>query len=188
MQKNCGNWGEKMRLTTIALAGLCLCLLPGPASGEPFSSEQYGFTADFPATPAVGTPQPSETNAQGKVIAKSVIIETRIMGVYTAMVTVDDYLVPMKLSPSVTLSAMTQGFVAQLDARITSAKFGRVDGHRARFFNYRTNDRASSGKGVIVVVQSRKPRTFIVVSMHTSLASDDDIAALNKFIASFHVK
>lgn len=188
MQKNQGEPGEKMRFSTIALAGLCLCLLPGMASGEPFASEQYGFTADFPATPIVGKPRPSETNDRGKVIAKSVIIKTQIMGVYTAMVTVDSYIVPTKLNTSATLSAMTQGFAAQLDARITSSRFGRVDGHRARFFNYRTSDRASSGKGVIVVVQSRKPRTYMVLSMHTSLASDDDVAALNKFVASFHVK
>lgn len=177
-----------MRLSTIVLAGLCLCLLPGMASGEPFTSEQYGFTADFPAPPVVGKPQPSETNAHGKVIAKSVIIETRIMGVYTAMVTVDDYIVPTKIDASTTLLAMTRGFAAQLDARISSSRSGRVNGHRARFFNYRTNDHSSSGKGVIVIVQSKKPRTFMVLSMHTSLASDDNIAALDKFVASFHVK
>ena len=180
--------GDAMRISAIILAGLCLCLLPNAAFGEVFTSDQYGFSADFPAPPAVGKPQGSETDAKGNFISTSVITKTQVNGIYTAMVTVESYVVPMKVEPSSTLLAMSRSFAAQLDATITSSKAGRLDGHRARFFSYEARDHSSSGKGVVVLVQAKKPRSYMVLSMHTSLASEGEIAALDKFIASFHVR
>jgi hypothetical protein len=177
-----------MRITVAILAGLCFCLLPGAANGETYSSDHLGFTAEFPAAPIVGDPQGAESDAKGRFISTSVIVKTQVMGVYTAMVTIDSYSVPMQIEPSSTLLAMSRSFAAQLDATITSTKAGKLDGNRARFFTYETRDHSSTGKGVVVVVQAKKPRTYMAVSMHTSLASDSDVAALESFIASFHVK
>ncbi len=177
-----------MRIFAAIAACSCLFLLSAPAFGETFTSEEYGFTAEFPARPTVGPPQGSETDSKGNFISTSVMIKTQVLGVYTAMVTVDSYLVPLKIDPSSTLLAISRSFVAQLDATTTSSKPGRLDGYRARFFSYDTADHSASGKGIVVIVPAKKPRTYLVLTMHTSAASADEIAALDKFLDSFHVK
>jgi len=177
-----------MRISLVILAGLCLSLLPLTASGETYSSDRYGFSAAFPAEPVAGTPQGSETGAKGRFISNSVIFKTQVMGVYTAMVTVESYTVPMNIDTSARLQMMVQIFAADYGGRITSSKPGKLDDHRARFFSYEKPDHSSGGNGVVVVVQDKLPRAYMAVSMHTALASESDIAALDKFVASFHVK
>jgi len=177
-----------MRVSLAILAGLCLSLLPLAASGETYTSDQYGFSAEFPAEPVAGKPQGAETDAKGKFISNSVMFKTQVMGVYTAMVTVESYTVPMNINSSSRLQMMAQIFAADYGGRVTSSTPGKLDGHRARFFSYEKPDHSSGGNGVVVVVQDKLPRAYMAVSMHTSLASEGDIAALDKFVASFHVK
>ena len=172
----------------LAYTCLLLSLLLAPASGETFTSDQYDFTAEFPAQPSVGTPQGSETDSKGNFISTSVMIQVQVQGIYTAMVTVDSYVVPLKIDSSSTLLAISRSFVAQLNATTTSSKPGKRDGRRARFFSYGTADHSMMGKGIVVVVPAKKPRTYLVLTMHTPLASEDEIAALDKFLDSFHVK
>lgn len=174
-------------LSAIAACAL-LCLLPMKASGETFTSEQYGFTAEFPAEATVGDPQGSEADAKGNYISKSVIVQSRVMGVWTAMVTVETYSVPRKIDAGTTLAMMPKMFAAQLDAIVTSNKPGKVGPYKARFFSYQTRDKSASGKGIMIVVTSAKPRTYQVLTSHTSLASDQNIADLETFLTSFQVK
>jgi hypothetical protein len=174
-----------MRIPSALVVCALVALLPTKAAGETFTSEQYGFSAVFPAEVTAGDPQGSETDAKGNYISKSVIIQSRVMGVWTAMVTVDSYTVPRKIDAATALAAMPKMFAAQLDARITASKPGKVGVYKARFFSFVTNDKSSSGKGVMIVVPSAKPRTFQVLTSHTSLASPENIAELEKFLASF---
>jgi|WetSurMetagenome_2_1015567.scaffolds.fasta_scaffold452667_2 hypothetical protein len=174
-----------MRIPAAIAACALIILLPAKANGETYTSEQYGFTAEFPAAVTVGDPQGSETDARGKAISKSVIIQSRVMGVWKAIVTVDTYTVARKIDTGSALLTMPKMFAAQLDATITSSKSGKVGPYRARFFTYASNDKSSSGKGIVIVVPSAKPRTFQVLTSHTSLASPENIADLEKFLASF---
>lgn len=171
-------------LSAIAMCTL-VCLLPTRASGETFTSDLYGFTAEFPAEVTVGSPQGSERDAKGNYIAKSVIIQSRVMGVWTAMVTVDTYTTPHKIEANSTLTMMPKMFTAQLDATITSSKPGMVGPYKARFFSFQANDKSTSGKGIMIVVPTAKPRTYQVLTSHTSLASPENIADLEKFLTSF---
>ncbi|GAA0566518.1 hypothetical protein [Rhizomicrobium electricum] len=177
-----------MRILSMFAVCALAVLLPTKASGETFTSDQYGFSAAFPAEVTVGDPQASETDAKGNAISKSVIIQSRVMGVWTAMVTVDTYTVPRKIDAATALTTMPKMFAAQLDATITASKPGKVGAYKARFFSYVTNDKSSSGKGIMIVVPSAKPRTFQVLTSHTSLASPENIAELEKFLASFQPK
>lgn len=174
-------------LPAIAVCAV-VCLLPVKAAGEPYASEQFGFTAEFPAEVTVGDSQGSETDAKGNYIAKSTIIQSRVMGVWTAMVTVDAYTVARKIDAGATLTMMPKMFAAQLDATVTSNKPTKVGTYNARVFTFATHDQSTSGKGIVVVVPSAKPRTYQVLITHTSLASPENIADLEKFLASFQVK
>jgi hypothetical protein len=160
-------------------------LIPAAASGESFVSAKYGFSANFPMAPSVGEPQASESDASGKAIASTVMIQDVTPGVYTAMVTVETYTKPVSIDASSTLSAMVQGFVAQLDAKMKSNKPGKVEGKPARFFSYDTADHSAAGNGVIVLVPAKKPRIYLVVGNYTTQASDADKAALDTFVKSF---
>lgn len=174
-----------MRILSAIAACALVVLLPTTASGETFSSDQYGFSAEFPAEVTVGDPQGSETDAKGNYVSKSVIIQSRVMGVWTAMVTVDTYTVPRKIDTNSALATMPKMFAAQLDATITSSKPGKVGPYKARFFSYQTNDKNSAGKGIMIVVPTAKPRTIQVLTSHTNLASEQNIADLEKFLSSF---
>ena len=172
-----------MRLFTAIVASLAL--FSAAAFGEGVVSIKYGFSAEFPMAPSFSEPQGAETDANGKTISNTVMIQDAMPGSYTAMVTVDSYIVPIKIDAPSTLQAMTKGFVAQLDARTTSSKPGQFDGKPARFFAYDTADHSVAGNGMIVLVPSKKPRIYLVITSHTPMASADQIAALDKFIKSF---
>lgn len=175
-----------MRFSAIVLAAICLTLAAPASAGEAYSSDELGFSAEFPATPDVGKPQGSETDAKGRYIAQSVIVKAEVVGIYTAMVTVDTYNVAVQVDSN-TMLAMSRSFAAQLDASITSSKPGKQDGHSARFFTYKTHNGAE-GKGVVVAVPGKKPRTYMAVTMATSLAADAEKLALDTFLVTFHVK
>lgn len=177
-----------MRFLTAIVAVALIGLLPVKASGETFTSEQYGFSADFPGIVEVGQPQGAETDAKGNFISKSVIIQSRVMGVWTAMVTADLYTAPRKIDAGTTLTMMPKMFAAQLDAVISSNKPGKVGTYNARYFSFQTVDRATKGKGITVIVPSAKPRTYQVLVTYTGLASEENIAELDKFLASFQIK
>jgi hypothetical protein len=172
-----------MRLA-FALAA-CAVVALMPARADTYSSDLYGFSAAFPAEVTVGDPQTSETDAKGNPIAKSVIIQSRVMGVWTAMVTVDTYTVPRKIEAASALAMMPKMFAAQLDATVTASKPGKVGPYKARFFSYQTSDKNTSGSGIMIVVPTAKPRTFQVLTSHTGLASPENVADLEKFLASF---
>lgn len=177
-----------MRLLTAIVASALFGLMASQAGAETFSSDAYGFSADFPGVVEVGQPQGAETDAKGNFISKSVIIQSRVMGVWTAMVTADLYTVPRKIDAGTTLTMMPKMFAAQLDAVITSNKPGKVGAYNARYFSFQTADQVTKGKGITVIVPSAKPRTYQVLVTYTGLASEENIAELEKFLASFQIK
>jgi hypothetical protein len=161
-------------------------LFVSSAGAETFVSNKYGFSADFPISPVVAPEQNSETNDSGKVISRSAEIKAESTGVYTALVTVDSYIVPTKIDAASTLRTMVRMFVAQLEARATLSKPGKLDGFPARYFGYETPDHQTAGDGVAVIVPGKLPRIYLVVTMHTAMASPDEVASLTKFVKSFH--
>jgi hypothetical protein len=172
-------------LSAIAVCAL-VALLPVRAGGDAYASDQYGFTAAFPDEVTVGAPQTASTDARGNAVSKSVIIQSRVLGAWTAMVTVESYTVARHLDVGTTLTMMPKMFTAQLDATITANRAGTVGAYRARFFSFQTRD-GMSGKGIAVVVPSAKPRTYLVLTTHTGLASPENVADLEKFLASFQI-
>jgi len=164
---------------------IALAVLFPAADGESFISAKLGFSADFPSAPVVGEPQNSETDASGKYISTSVMIQDAVPGTYTAMVTVETYSVAMKIDAQSTLAAMVKGFAAQLDAKLTSNRSGKLEGKPARFFSYDTADHSTAGSGMVVLVPSKKPRIYLVVDMHTPTAAPEQLAALEAFLKSF---
>jgi len=169
--------GHAMRL----LAALVAFLMIFPAAfGENFVSNKLGFTADFPAPPVVGEPQDGSESV-------TVAVKAEVSGVYTAMVTVESYKQPARVGAS-DMQAMIKIFAAQLDATISDSKPGKIDGYKARFFTYKRSDGNATGRGIIVVVPAKRPRIYQVFSMYTPSASEDEIAALDRFLASFHLE
>jgi hypothetical protein len=103
-------------------------------------------------------------------------------------VTVDAYAVPAKLNVARTLKAMRDDFLRALNAKVISSDPGTRDGYKAIFFSYERSNGLAVGNGIAVIVPRKKPRTYFVVSMHTPNATAEQIAAVDRFLASFHIK
>lgn len=176
-----------MRILSIMTVCAVIALLPMRANGDTYASDQYGFTAEFPAEATVGEPQGAETDARGNYISRSVIVQSRVLGVWTAMVTVETYTVARRIDVGTTLTMMPKMFAAQLDATITANRVGKVGPYRARFFSFQTRDHKTTGKGIAIVVPAAKPRTYLVLTTHSDLASEQNVAALDGFLNSFQL-
>jgi hypothetical protein len=182
--------GDKaMKLHAAFVGSLLLLLSAGAASGEYLYSVQYGFAADFPGAPTVSLPNGSARDAGGNYISTAVVVSSTKPGVDHAFVSVDNYVVDTTLDAAPTLTARRDAFLRGLDATLASSHEGSVGDYPALFFSYQMNDRsAATGDVTIVIVQTAKPRVFLVGTTHTSKASAADIAALAKFLASFRIQ
>ncbi|MDE2184165.1 MAG: hypothetical protein KGJ78_14190 [Alphaproteobacteria bacterium] len=175
-----------MRVLAAVLA--FLVLFPVAAQGDTFVSNRFGFSADFPGTPAVGEPKPSETDSKGRTVADLVMIKSEVAGVYTAMVTVETYTVPTPIDVPSTLAAQSLGFVGGMEGVMSGVKSVKIDGFRARRFHYATPDKSAVGDGLVVIVTGRLPRIYLVLTMRTPQSSEEDAALLKAFINSFHLQ
>ncbi len=171
-----------------AVASVVLLLLPAAALGETYTSEEFGFTADFPAAPAVGQPEGSEKDGNGNFISTSVSFTAAEQGVYAAIVSVESYSVPAKLDIDAALVIQRDSLVKGLNGSVSSSKPGKQDGHPALFFSYDTPDHSMVGDGVVAYVETEKPRSYIVVTMQTPETSATRIADLDRFLRTFHIK
>jgi len=170
------------------VASLALLLFPVASHAESFTSDKYGFTADFPVPPTVGEPKGSAADNQGNFISTMVMFSAQQPGATSSLVTVDTYAVPRKLNVAATLKAMRNDFIRGLEAKIVSSDPGTRDGHQALFFTYEARDHTAAGSGIAIIVPRKKPRTYFVVNMHTPTASAEQIVAVDAFLASFHIK
>ena len=176
-------------LKQLAVAiSLALLLLPVAAHAESFTSDKYGFTADFPVPPTVGEPKGSVADNEGNFISTMVMFSAHEPGTTSSLVTVDTYAVPTKLNVAATLKAMRNDFIRGMEAKIVSSDPGMRDGHQALFFTYDTRDHSAAGSGIAIIVLRKKPRTYLVVNMHTPAAAAEQIVAVDAFLASFHIK
>ena len=169
-------------------ASVAWFLWPATAFGAQFVSDKYGFSADFPNEPTVSEPKGSETDNEGNFISTMVMFSAHEPGTTSALVTVDTYAVPTKLNVAATLKAMRNDFIRGLEAKIVSSDPGTRDGHQALFFTYDTRDHSAAGSGIAIIVPRKKPRTYLVVNMHTPAASAEQIVVADAFLASFHIK
>jgi hypothetical protein len=177
-----------MKSSWIIVALAWLLLGPAAAFGESFTSDKLAFSADFPFEPTVGDAAGSEVDHSGNFISTSVIVSSELPGVYVAMVTVDSYVVPMKLDVAATPRGTRDDFVKALKASVVSSDPGTRDGRRALFFRYETSNRSNVGSGIVVITQQKKPRIYLVVTTYTPNASAEQIGELDKFVASFHLR
>jgi hypothetical protein len=181
--------GVTFMLKQLAVAtSLVLLLLPVAVHAESFTSDKYGFSADFPVSPTVSEPKGSEIDNEGNFIATMVMFSAHEPGTTSALVTVDSYAVSKKLNIAATLKAMRNDFIRGMEAKIVSSDPGTRDGHQALFFTYDTRDHSAAGSGIVIIISRKKPRTYLVVNMHTPAASAEQIVAADAFLASFHIK
>lgn len=171
-----------------AAVSVVLLLLTAAALGEPYSSDDLGFTADFPVTPTVGAPTGSEKDKDGNFISTSVMFMALEQGAYAAGVTVDSYDVPRNLDVAQSLINERDAFLKPMSASYSSSNSGTQDGNPALFFSYDTPDHSAAGSAVVAVVTAAKPRIYLAITMHTPNASAAQIADLDKFLGSFHIK
>ena len=94
----------------------------------------------------------------------------------------------MKAIVAATLKAMRNDFIRGMEAKVVSSDPGTRDGHQALFFSYEARDHSSAGSGIAIIVSRKKPRTYLVVNMHTPAASAEQIVVADAFLASFHIK
>lgn len=171
-----------------AVASVVLLLLPAAALGETYSSDQYGFTADFPVAPTVGQPKGSEKDGNGNFISTAVDFTAAEGGVYAALISVESYVVPTKLDITQALAIQRDNLAKGLNASVSASDPGTQDGHPALFFSYDTPDHSAAGSGIVAYVETDKPRGYIVVTMRTPSTSAAQIADLDRFLKTFHIE
>lgn len=71
---------------------------------------------------------------------------------------------------------------------LVSSDPGTRDGNQALYFSYDTPGHSARGAGIAIVIAKKKPRTFLVVTMHTPAATAEQIVGTDNFLASFHIK
>jgi len=171
-----------------AAAAVALLLLPAAAFGEQYNSDKYGFSADFPSAPTVGDPTGSEKDKDGNFVSTSVMFTDIDQGVSAALIAVDSYVVSMPIDVAASLTNERDNFVKGMSASTTSSRAGTLDGSQALFFSYDRADHGAGGSGVVVIIETAKPRIYVVATMHTPSASAERIADLDRFVSSFHLK
>jgi hypothetical protein len=164
-----------------------LFLLAAGASAvaDSYTSSDLGFSADFPGTPTVGAPQGSEKDSAGNFISTLVYVNFARQGVYVAAVVEDHYDVPGAIDVPGTLTTERDNFLKAFHVERTSEHDDVVSGHPANFFTFDSDGHRAQGQGVVIVIDTPRPRIFIVATTYTPAASADDRAALDKFFASF---
>jgi len=177
-----------MKIRVVLTATLLLLFSTIAAFGDYLYSEQYGFTADFPGAPKVGTPAGSAKDASGNFVSTAVVVSSTKPGVDYAFVSVDSYVVPTTLDREATFKARCNSFLNSLGASLTSSHEGTIGDYPAFYFSFGLNDNSASGEVIIVLVQTPKPRIYLVGTSHTQKAAAKDIAALAKFLDSFRVQ
>jgi len=177
-----------MNIRTLLTASVLLLLSTIAASGDYLYSEQFGFTADFPGAPKVGTPAGSAKDASGSFVSTAVVVSATKPGVDYAFVSVDSYVVPAALDREAIFDAKRDSFLASLGASLTSSHEGTVCDYPAYYFSFGLNDNSASGDVIVVLVQTPKPRIYIVGTSYTKKAAAKDVAALAKFLDTFRIQ
>jgi hypothetical protein len=168
-----------------ALLALALLAAPGPSQAAPFVSDKLGFSADFPSVPEVGEPEGSEQDAKGKFISTLTTVASKKQGAYMAAVFEDVFDVATKLDVTQSLALERDNFLKGMSGTVVEAHEATLSGHRAGYFAYATTGHAAQGRGVVIIVESDKPKVYFAVVMYTPQASADERAQLDAFFASF---
>jgi hypothetical protein len=155
------------------------------ALADVVSAPDYGFSADFPVTPQITPPAPSEKDADGKTISMATIYNGGVQGSYVSIVTVDVFNGPTKINVSASLDQERDNFVKPFSAQITQSHTGTLQGSPANFFTFSTPDGSIQGRGMIVILDQPTPRIYIVTMAYRAGTPQATIDALNLFIDSF---
>ena len=176
-----------MRSLAIAFV-VVLLLSPAAVSAEPFTSSEFGFSADFPVTPQQKPPVDSERDENGNVVSRIVMFQAGVRGVYAASVNIDTHFVPRHVNAPATLATGRDSFLGAMSASATRTETLQIKGHPAMRFSYETSDHSARGRGLVIVIESEMPRIYMVVTAgrYPQVGADTD-AALERFFNSFRL-
>jgi hypothetical protein len=172
---------------TILVCGLWL-LVSTPVMAAAFRSADYGFSADFPSAPSVGSPTPSEKDDRGNTLSTSGSFLAASEGVYFADVSVDKYNMSATLNVPRSLEDERDNFVQAIPGTVTSSRTGTFQGFPAMSFTFQAANGFPKGRGMIVMPQRAIPVIYIVVMAYFNNSSASTIEDLNKFIDSFKIE
>ncbi len=175
-----------MRVPGLLLLTILL-MAPGAALAGEFTSGEFGFSADYPGTPAPGAAEDSEKGPDGAVISRSTAFDDVAKGVYFATVTADRYIVPAGVDAGSSLKAEHDQLIKAINGTSTVGSMTAFQGHPAMQFAFDTPDHAIRGQGMIVVVESAYPTIYLVVACRFAGATADTEVALDRFFTSFHL-
>jgi hypothetical protein len=176
----------RKHISGASFALLLICFLgTAAARAEVYTSGVCHFSASFPFSPQISAPQASERNERGEVISHLVSTSAPKQGVLMAAVFCDSFDIARSIDIDQALNVERDNFLKELSAQVVTVRDQRTNGHRGRYFSYRSS--AAEGEGLVVVVEAKKPVIYLVITMHTSAASPDEISALKTFFASFQL-
>jgi len=171
------------------LAGILLAfVLAAPSAAEPFSSDTYGFSADFPAAPVIHPEQDAVRDANGRVVSRTVLVQAGTPHVYSAVVVVETFEGPLPEPPDRILTESRDACLKGWSMTITDSAPETLDGHKALLFHYVHTSGHGGGAGIVAVTEGEKPRVYILFTMATPKADDATLAALERMVGSFHIR
>ncbi len=161
-------------------------LAPWPAVAEPYSSSDFGFSADFLSDPEISPPRPSERDDAGHVESNAVTYSAGEPGDYYSAVTIDSFVVPTPIDVAGSLASERDTFARSFGS-ITSSRTDTFEGLPAVFFTFANDEGTQAGRGMVVISAGATPRIYLVTMVHKDSTPQATVDALNSFIDSFRV-
>jgi hypothetical protein len=175
-----------MRKLLLAALPIFACLAFG-AAAEPFSSKDFGFSAEFPSSPtAIPTPI-AEKDGKGRPVSTAMRFIAKNENYFTG-VNVDLFTDATKFEDVPKSLVHTQNtFVDGAAYKLVESHVGQVQSYPAEFFTFEAPDEIVKGHGVVVIVPAVSPRRYLITYMSTSNATPSETEALDRFLASFKI-
>lgn len=170
------------------LVAAILLLAPSAVQAEIFSSREYGFEANFPGTAKATPPENSEMKTDGTALSQAVSFDDMQMGVYFTTVTVDRYIVPVKLNVQETLTSEMDGLVKSVGGTGLSSSFFTYQKSPAVQFTFEVPQKKMQVQGLVLVREDEEPTVYIVTACSYEHHTAESDAALDTFMHSFRLK
>jgi hypothetical protein len=167
---------------------LVLALLVSPALAEPFTSKEFGFSADFPDTPTRSAVQEGPRDAGGQIASTGVVFSASERGEWVTVLAIEIFQVERRLDRQGTLAAERDGFFNGRPGITHRSANDTFAGHPALRFTYEAKNEGLRGQGLVVLIETPKPRIYVVVAtVRLSRETPAIAAALNRFLESFRL-
>lgn len=173
----------------VLLALVVGLLLPTAARAENYSSDQYGFSANFPGSVTVMQPPFPGKGEPNSPIADMNIFMSIQPFAYMAFVAQMDINVPLNTDDlgDSDMDYLRGKLLEGLGADAGEASNGDFQGYRASTFTVSNPAQHMSGKGRMVIVPGSPLRIYIVLGGIADNSSPADIDAVDAFFDSFRL-